>query len=220
MMVPSPGKKMTGFTRTPDRDPTKPYVMWAGDPLRASHASYDGLARRARLPERRLLRDALFSETPEMSILSSQPALEPAAKEVRRCLCIQLPIRAKLRLTFLTNSTAGGSVAMRALKPVPRTTAFGSPISAVLAPKKRASISTISFWRASWQIWRARLPTGTRLISFIGSRCWMRPELSSWHSNKLLADGGPKPSSPSHAGFNAVIRRSSNIFRSGGDDVW
>jgi hypothetical protein len=32
MMVGSPVKKMTGFPRTPDPDPTKPYVMWSGTP--------------------------------------------------------------------------------------------------------------------------------------------------------------------------------------------
>ena len=32
MMVGSPVKKMRGFPRTPDPDPTKPYVMWSGTP--------------------------------------------------------------------------------------------------------------------------------------------------------------------------------------------
>jgi hypothetical protein len=32
MMVGSPVEKMTGFPRTPDPDPTKPYVMWSGTP--------------------------------------------------------------------------------------------------------------------------------------------------------------------------------------------
>ena len=32
MMVGSAVKKMTGFPRTPDPDPTKPYVMWSGTP--------------------------------------------------------------------------------------------------------------------------------------------------------------------------------------------
>jgi hypothetical protein len=32
MMVGSAVKKMTGFPRTPDPDPTRPYVMWAGTP--------------------------------------------------------------------------------------------------------------------------------------------------------------------------------------------
>jgi hypothetical protein len=32
MMVGSAVKEMTGFPRTPDPDPTKPYVMWSGTP--------------------------------------------------------------------------------------------------------------------------------------------------------------------------------------------
>ncbi|HEV2336962.1 MAG TPA: hypothetical protein VGS13_15765 [Stellaceae bacterium] len=32
MMVGAAVEKMTGFPRTPDPDPTKPYVMWAGTP--------------------------------------------------------------------------------------------------------------------------------------------------------------------------------------------
>jgi hypothetical protein len=32
MMVGSPVEKMAGFPRTPDPDPTKPYVMWSGTP--------------------------------------------------------------------------------------------------------------------------------------------------------------------------------------------